>query len=198
MALALWVTSAGAWGQDPRAIILFGTVRNTIGVALSGVEVWLDGSRVHAVTSDSGGFQFSAAPSGRVTVMARYAGFHPASKRVTLRPGDTKQVDLTLEGIPDALDTVLVTARLDSAVRLREFWARRTIGIGIFMTRADIERRRAPSARCSTTWTGSSCRRTCFPLTNSRPTRSKRSRSSAGRPRCRRSSGRPTWTAASW
>ncbi len=143
VALVLWTTSSSAWAQDARAIILFGTVRNTIGVALSGVDVWIDGTSVHVVTGDSGGFQFSAAPSGHVTVLARYAGFHPASKRVTMRPGDTKQVDLTLEGIPDALDTVLVAARLDSAVRLREFWARRTIGIGIFMTRADIERRRA-------------------------------------------------------
>ncbi len=47
---------------------------------------------------------------------------------------------------PTALDTVRVSASLDSIVRLREFWERRARGIGVFITRADIERRRPQHA----------------------------------------------------
>ncbi|HEY3286943.1 MAG TPA: Plug domain-containing protein [Gemmatimonadaceae bacterium] len=34
----------------------------------------------------------------------------------------------------------------DSTVRLREFWVRRSIGIGVFITRAEIERRHPQSS----------------------------------------------------
>ncbi|MBI2407643.1 MAG: carboxypeptidase regulatory-like domain-containing protein [Gemmatimonadetes bacterium] len=141
--LALCLVGGGAWAQAPQSIIVYGAVRNAAGIALAGVEVRIEGTALRIMTSESGEYHLDSVPSGRVTVTARHPGFHPDTKRVTLRPGDTKKVLFTLEGIPEALDQVLITARMDSAVRLREFWGRRMLGLGVFLTREDIEKRRA-------------------------------------------------------
>ena len=143
MGLALCVSSHVAWTQAVPSETLFGTVRTSTGAPLRGVEVWIDGTSFRVVTSDAGEFRFDGLPIGRATVKARRAGFKPASRRVTLRPGTATEVLITLAGTPLALEKVVVTTQLDSTVRLREFWERRNRGLGVFITRGEIERRRA-------------------------------------------------------
>jgi len=140
LAAALVAMSAGA--QQGATILVFGTVRNASGVAVAGAEVWIDGTDRRVVSNDSGEFHIDHAPSGRVKVMVRRLGFRPDSKRVALQPGDTRQVKFVLDGLLDELETVLVTARAGSSGRMQEFWARRMVGLGVFITREEIERRR--------------------------------------------------------
>jgi hypothetical protein len=73
--------------------------------------------------------------------MVRRIGFHPDGKRLSLGPGETKQVEFVLEGMADELDAVLVMARAGADGRMNEFWDRRRSGLGAFITRADIDRR---------------------------------------------------------
>jgi hypothetical protein len=143
---AFCLASGGAWAQAPQSIIVYGAVRNAAGIALAGVEVRIEGTALRTMSSESGEYQLDGVPSGLVTLTARHPGFHPDTKRVNLRPGDTRKVLFALEGIPEELDLVLITAQMDSAVRLREFWGRRMLGLGVFITREDIERRRPQHA----------------------------------------------------
>jgi hypothetical protein len=140
VALAMMLVAAGAGAQSPGAIIVFGVVRNTQGVAIPGADVWIDGTDRRVVSNDSGEYRIDGVPSGNTKVMVRHIGFHPDSKRLTLAPGDTRQVRFALEGMLEELDAILVTAREGSNGRMQEFWARRMVGIGVFITRADIER----------------------------------------------------------
>jgi hypothetical protein len=146
--LALALTAAGmpARAQNPRAIIVFGTVHSADKAPVAGAEIWIDGFVTRVVSNDSGEFRIDNAPSGRVTVRARRIGFRPDSRKVSLASGDTRQVAFVLDGMADELDAVLITARATSEGRLQEFWARRSVGLGVFITRADIERRHAPRA----------------------------------------------------
>ena len=139
----LMMTASGA-AQDVASIMVFGTVRNLSGVPIAGAEVWIEGTDRRVVSNDSGEYRIDRAPSGHVKVTARRVGFRPDTKKVNLQSGDTKQVKFELEGMLEELDEVLITAQQSATGRLQEFWARRMVGIGVFITRADIERRHPP------------------------------------------------------
>jgi hypothetical protein len=141
VALAMMLVAAGAGAQAPGTIIVFGVVRDTQGVVIAGADVWIDGTDRRVVSNDSGEYRIDGVPSGKTKVMVRHIGFHPDSKRLTLAEGDTKQVKFVLDGMIDELDAVLITAQ-QATGRMQEFWARRMVGIGVFITRAEIERLR--------------------------------------------------------
>lgn len=143
-ALAMTLVSCWAGAQAPAPIVVSGAVRNAQGVAIPGAEVWIDGTDRRVVSNDSGEYRLDAAASGRAKLMVRRVGFRPDSRRLTLSPGDRKSVLFTLDGLVDELEAVVVTAREGANGRMREFWARRMVGIGVFITRAEIERRHPP------------------------------------------------------
>ena len=137
--------AASAWAQPPVATtIVFGTVRNASGVPIPGADVWLEGTTAKVVSNDSGEFRIDDAPSGRQKVMVRRVGFRPDSRKVSLSPGDARQVKFSLEGLLEELDAVIVTAQKGASGRMAEFWARRMVGVGVFITRDDIDRRHPP------------------------------------------------------
>lgn len=144
VALMLAMTGGALGAQAPAPIIVFGTVRNGSGVPIGGAQVWIDGVERRVVSNDSGEFRIDSVPAGRVKVMVRRVGFRPDSKKVTLNLGDTKQVKFVLDGMLEELEEVLILARAGHASRLGEFHARRMVGIGVFITREEIERRHPP------------------------------------------------------
>ena len=75
-------------------------------------------------------------------VTARRIGFKPLEKGFKIEPGKNRQLDFSLEGVPEMLDSVLVMTQQGGTSRMAEFWNRRQLGIGAFITRADIERRK--------------------------------------------------------
>ncbi len=141
--LALLSARDLARAQELTPTIIFGTVRSAAGVALPKADVWVEGTDRRAVTNDLGEYRIDDAPNGHVRVAVRHFGFHPDSKRVSLVAGDTRQVRFILDGMMDELDTVLVTAGERSSPRLQEFWDRRANGMGVFLTRDQIVKRRA-------------------------------------------------------
>ena len=139
VALAIALAVGAAHGQKPA--VLFGVVKNLSNVRVAGVELTIANSELRTVSNDSGEYAFSAPPTGRVRVTARRVGFKPQEKGFKMDAGQSRQVDFELEGIPDVLDTVTVTGRGGNS-RMADFWNRRMIGNGAFITRADIERRK--------------------------------------------------------
>jgi outer membrane cobalamin receptor len=103
--------------------------------------VWIEGTTLRTVTSDSGEFQINGAPSGRVSVFVRRLGYFPRSKHVTLNPGDALQLTFFLDEMGEQLDSVLVSAQPVTSPRMMDFHERQAGGNGIFISREDIERR---------------------------------------------------------
>jgi hypothetical protein len=125
----------------PRDGVLSGVVTNSIGVPIGKVEVAILNTDLRVITSDSGEYHFPAAPTGKVRVVARRIGFEPDERSVTLVSSTAKQLDFELKGIPELLDSVMVR-EAGGRGRLSDFWARRMVGNGAFITRDEIDRRR--------------------------------------------------------
>ena len=120
---------------------LSGNVANLNGIPLARAEVLIIGTELRAIANDSGVYEFSAVPIGRIKIVARRIGFEPDEQRATLEAGKHKQVDFELKGLPELLDSVMVRESGGNG-RMSDFWARRLVGVGAFLTRDDIERRR--------------------------------------------------------
>ncbi len=126
--------------QEPRTIV-FGTVRSVAGSPIAHADVWIEGTSLRVATSDSGEFQINGVPSGRVNVLVRRLGYLPSSKHLSLHPGDASQVSFFLDEMGEPLDSVLILAMKAGSARMTEFRDRQAGGNGIFITRAEIERK---------------------------------------------------------
>jgi hypothetical protein len=131
--------AAAAGAQKPT--VLFGVVTNVNGVRIKGVALTLANTTLQVVTNDSGEFVFATPPTGRLRLTARRLGFKPEEKGFKLEIGDSKQVDFELEGVAEQLDSIMVLGRGGNG-RMADFWNRRMIGVGAFITHDDIERRK--------------------------------------------------------
>ncbi|MFI5243787.1 MAG: carboxypeptidase regulatory-like domain-containing protein [Gemmatimonadales bacterium] len=131
--------AAAAGAQKPT--VLFGVVTNVNGVRIKGVALTLANTTLQVVTNDSGEFVFATPPTGRLRLTARRLGFKPEEKGFKLEIGDSKKVDFELEGIAEQLDSIMVLGRSGNG-RMADFWNRRMMGVGAFITHDDIERRK--------------------------------------------------------
>jgi TonB-linked SusC/RagA family outer membrane protein len=76
---------------------------------LSGVSVSVEGTRLGAITGDSGQYRIAGVAPGPHTVLARRLGYAPLRQSVTV-PGDGDvTLDFTLEPAATSLDQVVVT-----------------------------------------------------------------------------------------
>lgn len=134
-----------ALGAQTSATTLVGSVRDSAGRAVAGVDVLLNGGTLRTRTNDAGGFRVGVVPVGRTTVAFRRLGFAPANTVVTLRAGQIDSLVMSLTMVAATLPGVVVedeaTAR--SKQFIAGFWDRRSKGFGNFLTRAEIEAREA-------------------------------------------------------
>lgn len=124
--------------------VLVGMVRDSTGKAIPGVEVRIQGKGfAMARTDDSGGFRLANLLAGPNSVLVRRMGFAPATVGVTLRPGRTDSLVVSLSAIAAALPGVLVEDEYEARSRrvLAGFWERRSRGFGHYVTRDEIEKR---------------------------------------------------------
>lgn len=121
--------------------LLSGSVTNFNGVPIPRVEVMIVNTDLRAVTNDSGVYEFFAAPTGRLRLIARRIGFEPEERSVNLEANRHRQLDFELKGIPEQLDSVMIREAGGNG-RMAEFWSRRMLGNGAYITRAEIEKRR--------------------------------------------------------
>lgn len=91
-------------------------------------------------TGPSGRFRIVQLPPGQYLVIARRIGFRPISGIIEVTAGDTLRVSYTMEPAAAQLDTVHVNATSWSP-QLEEFYERKKIGLGEFMSQEDIDRR---------------------------------------------------------
>lgn len=137
--------SSVAVGQSPpapRTVEIRGSVVDTAGVPLVGVEVGLPRAARRVVTNERGEFRLARIDPGTHLVIARRAGFSPDSLVMTLVDRDSTDVRIVLHRLVAELSEI--TVREDAAVlpRLEGFERRRQRRMGgQFITRQEIDKR---------------------------------------------------------
>jgi Carboxypeptidase regulatory-like domain/TonB-dependent Receptor Plug Domain len=114
-----------------------GVVLDQRGDPISSAEVSLREVRLLIRTDSAGAFAFPDVRDGPITIDVRRLGYVPSSTSVVV---PQSRLRLTLEQAPATLAGV--TANRSRYRGLEDFQRRRQSGVGLFVTRADIEARR--------------------------------------------------------
>jgi hypothetical protein len=116
--------------------IVDGVVSDTSLVPLAGVEVSIQRTTIRVVTGENGRFRINGLPSGSYLVVARHMGFRPVAQLAGVAAGDTLRLSILMETANASLDTIRINANADPT----GFARRRGLGVGQFITAADIAR----------------------------------------------------------
>jgi TonB family protein len=144
-ASALLAVSALLVPRDARAqrqsAAIIGVVRDSLGVPIPGVEVGVKGGGLRARTGEQGEYRITGLLPGPATLTARRLGFHAYSRNIFLTGGEERTEDVRLQGAPEVLSRIAVTAPPEVyESRLAGFNERRKLQVGHFVTRERIER----------------------------------------------------------
>ncbi len=122
--------------------VLTGRVIRSDGTGpFAGAQVTVLGSRVTAITNDSGDFVLRGLAAGSRTLAVRAVGWQPVTLPVDLAVRAPQQVVVPLQVRTAALQAVVVTATLDAGMKRVGFDSRRHTGVGHFIGPDDIEKR---------------------------------------------------------
>ena len=118
-----------------------GVVRDTLGLAIAGAEVTVEGSAVRAVSDESGAYHLREVDVGTRRLRVRRLGFRQAVVDVEVPEHGLSDVDIQLLQLVQQLAPVAVLARRDAfESRLEGFYERRDRKVGHFVSRERIER----------------------------------------------------------
>ncbi len=121
--------------------VIDGVVSDSSLRPIAGAEIGILRTAVKLTTNDQGRFRITDVQGGTYILMLRRFGYSPIASVVSVAPGDTLRVTYALQRVTAGkLDTVRVTERRESH-NLMEFERRRRLGVGRFLTAAQIERR---------------------------------------------------------
>jgi Carboxypeptidase regulatory-like domain len=140
-AALLMTLVSSAVAAQPRTGVITGSVKDQSGTLLSNVEVVLPktGATVH--TDSLGRFVLSRLSPGMFDVSLRRLSYSPMMINLEVTEGDTTDVEVTLNSAAEILPTVVVKGKEERKRQLDGFEHRRKIGLGHFITRAQIESR---------------------------------------------------------
>jgi TonB family protein len=130
---------AGLWAQGTG--IVSGTVRDSLGGAIAGVEVTVDGSRLRGLTNERGIYRLIEVPGGAAGLTIRRLGFRPTRISVDVIVGAVTSMDVRLHAVAQRLAPIAIRERANASdSRLSGFNARRARNGGHFITRERIGR----------------------------------------------------------
>jgi hypothetical protein len=91
-------------------------------------------------TDSLGQFTLRELRAGEVTLVVQAVGFGPARATVPLTGGPPLELDVDLDPLSTVLDSVVTEADADTPrnIAMKDFESRRAMGIGRFITRADL------------------------------------------------------------
>lgn len=118
---------------------LHGYIRTRGNAPIAGATIVLDGVGLAAVSDSLGYYQVAVLQAGRHSVLARKPGFSPATLSVAVTDSEPSTADFQLDAIVQALPDVTVKGAAPGR-KLEGFEERRHIGIGHFLTQADVEK----------------------------------------------------------
>jgi outer membrane receptor for ferrienterochelin and colicins len=107
-ALALASAPVSAAAQAAGRIV--GTVTEQQGAPVGGAQVSVVGTRLGAITNQSGQFVVTGVPTGSQSLRVTSIGFRPGTAEVVVQSGEAVTVNVRLEGAPVELGGVVVSA----------------------------------------------------------------------------------------
>ncbi|MEO7648372.1 MAG: TonB-dependent receptor plug domain-containing protein [Gemmatimonadaceae bacterium] len=121
-----------------------GVVADSLGGAISGAQVVIQGSGAVAITDAAGTFRFQRVSGGNVVLNVRRLGYRPGSVAVQHAATETT-VEVRLVAVAEVLPTVEVRRRGEVYdARLAGYNARRARRVGHFITREQLDRHDSP------------------------------------------------------
>ena len=146
-ALVLAPGMLGAQRSVPRGSgRLEGVVHDTSGLRVSDATVSrVKDGRPLAISDDSGAYHADGLAPGRAAFVVRRLGFRPETVAVTLLDGRPTHADFVLTAVVVQLAGATIEADSARSFKMMAFNKRRARGIGVFITRPDIEKRQAAS-----------------------------------------------------
>lgn len=141
--VALALTGLVAWGTvaQGQPASVRGVVRDTLGLAITGAEVTVEGSGIRALSEEDGGYLLRDVGVGNHRLRIRRLGFRPTVMDLEVPSGGLADVEIQLVQLVQLLTPVSVLARRDAfEYRLEGFYERRDRKVGHFVSRERIER----------------------------------------------------------
>ncbi|HVX39304.1 MAG TPA: carboxypeptidase-like regulatory domain-containing protein [Gemmatimonadaceae bacterium] len=138
---AVAITSVPMRAQAPAAKAtgtIDGIVSDTALNPLHAAFVSILGTPIRIGTGPNGRFRITKLPVGQYLLFVKRVGYRPTSGVVDVAANDTVRLSYTLEPAVVTLGTVVTTEKVQSD-RMKGFEARRTLGVGHFMTQEQIE-----------------------------------------------------------
>jgi TonB family protein len=142
-AFAAFVCAREVPGQSPGTVT--GTVSDTAGIPLLGVEIFVDSSAARTVTDERGVFHLGGVPYGVRVLNARRLGFAPARVKVEVSPGGEATAAVRLVAVAATLPPVVIRpSHMSYSGRLAGYYERlEKRSNGYFITRDQIDRENA-------------------------------------------------------
>ena len=139
--LPLVLLSLGAAASRAQSAVLVGSVfKDSARKTLPGAEVSIPDLDLTTRTTDAGTFRLTNIVAGTYFVVARQIGYEPVSVYLTFADSQLVRANFLLIPHVVLLDTVVATSKKEFGL-MRGFDERRAMGIGYFLTRADLEKR---------------------------------------------------------
>jgi len=113
--------------------VLRGTVTDTTGRPLAGVEVLSVNGKRSTRTDREGRFALARLPFGQQLIMARYPGYQPADRAINMLDANVPELTFRLRRIVQLIDTVRIVSHDGcAAYDFSGFECRRRAGVGQF------------------------------------------------------------------
>jgi hypothetical protein len=141
----LMVSAAPAAAQEGGSQVTGTVVARETGQPVAAARVSVSGARLVVVTDSAGGFVLRGVAPGRRTVEVRHLGYVDSRTRVRVLAGEPAHLDVVLEVEPVLMEALAVVAEPlpHATAKMRGFHERRVRERGYFVTREQIDRRRA-------------------------------------------------------
>lgn len=120
--------------QDKNSVS--GKVLDDNGVTIPGANVSLKGTDKNTITDENGSYLFSNIAAGNYSIVATNVGYKTYEKQITLKEGESLEVNLLLEGESQSLKEVVVTGSSSPRSKLESSVAITTMGAKAIEDRA--------------------------------------------------------------
>ena len=140
--LPVLLLTTAAWSASAQSVgAISGTIKDSAGTPIPGVEVVLLQTKGAVYSDSTGVFRFANISVGKRQLHFRRLGFAPKSVDAQIGDGETVALAVVLEPSATEIEGMTVEEAARRRQMLSDFYDRKASGFGHFVTREQIEQR---------------------------------------------------------